>query len=203
MGNAFMPSVFSSMNRASRGTLQDIVQQRLMQDEMAQQQAALMQKAMAQRFSMDMRLRGDQRAGDKLTFDQQQATAAASEKKAAAEAKLRQERNVAGAQDIFATGVQNGAAPEDLVRAALDGKVPVSMMPKPPVVKEPKKTLQEIEDEAAARARGNEKGKGPKATKVKAKAPIKVKGKSNARAFGGSSLDAAIDAAITQAMSAR
>jgi hypothetical protein len=83
-------------------------------------------------------------------------------------AKQRELTNQRGAQDIFAQGVQQGAPREDLLRAAMDGKVPVSMLPREPAA--PKPTLDEkITERRALRIADKEvdaRFKEPKATKA-------------------------------------
>jgi hypothetical protein len=95
-----------------------------------------------------------------------------------AAADKREATNIRGAQDIFATGVQQGASREDLTRAAIDGKVPVSLMPKEPPA--PKPTLEEKVREAEAlteaRERTKSRFKTPKATKTKVDDPQLPKG---------------------------
>jgi hypothetical protein len=146
MGNAFMPSVFSSMNQASRGTLQDIVQQRLMQDEMAQQQAALMQKAMMDRNSLDLRWRADKRATDKLSFDKSQAEIAARDKAKLAAEKVRGDRNKAAAHDMTFEAMTRGEGRSPgLLRTASEGGVPVSMLPPEPPKPKPTREEQDAE----------------------------------------------------------
>jgi hypothetical protein len=62
MGNAFMPSVMTSLNQAGGMTLQSILEQRALQQELAQQQAKLDQSSMGDMLSFGMRMRADQRA---------------------------------------------------------------------------------------------------------------------------------------------
>ena len=62
MGNAFMPSVMTSLNQAGGMTLQAILEQRALQQELAQQQAKLDQSSMGDMLGFGMRMRADQRA---------------------------------------------------------------------------------------------------------------------------------------------
>lgn len=169
MGNPFMPSVATSLNQAGGMTLQSLLEQRLVQQEMAAQQQKLQQQALMDQMSLGLRLRGDQRAQgtadlarQRFVFDQEQDRAKAKAAQLKVDAEAREARNIAGARDIFATGVQNGADPRDLTRAALDGKVPVSMMPKP------ERTLADkvAEVEALTAARERTKAKFPRPTKA-------------------------------------
>jgi hypothetical protein len=167
VANPFMPSVAGSINQAGQDTLLQLLQRRAFEEEGMRRQIALQQNDQRNMFSVAMRLKDQQQQDRAHKFRVDEAT-----KKAEAEAKeaARKERdatNIRGAQDIFATGVQQGAKREDLVRAAIDGKVPVSLMPKEPVAKQ---TIEEkVSDRIKLRTADKEvdaKFEKPKATKV-------------------------------------
>jgi hypothetical protein len=161
MGNAFMPSVAASLNQASGQGLLEILQQRILQQEMEKQMLSTQRQGMNDSFSMAMRLKdqqqqdvdrkfrtdadADRRLRDDrnhqrlLDLDKQKADTAALE----AGAKSRQATNVAGARSMFMEGLQRGASRRDLIAPALEGNVSSAFLPK---------------DEAAPKA--------PKATKV-------------------------------------
>ena len=167
MGNPFMPSVAGSLNQAGQDTLLQLLQRRAMEEEFARRNMALQQNAAMDQFQVAMKLQDQAQQERDFGFRKQQAEARAGREADETAEKKRAAANELRAQDIFATGVQQGAKREDLVRAAIDGKVPVSLMPREPVKKP---TLEEkvAEAEALTAARESTKAKfdKPKATKV-------------------------------------
>jgi hypothetical protein len=134
--NPFMPSHAQSLNEGSQDALLQLLKRRAFEEESLRRQMMVEQDGARNAFNVQMRMRDQQQQDEALNFRKQQATKDEERDAAKAARAERDANNVRGAQDIFATGVQNGASREDLVRAAIDGKVPVSMMPKAPVAKE-------------------------------------------------------------------
>jgi hypothetical protein len=168
--NPFMPSHAQSLNEGSQDALLQLLKRRAFEEESLRRQMMVEQDGARNAFNVQMRMRDQQQQDEALNFRKQQATKDEERDAAKAARAERDANNVRGAQDIFATGVQNGASREDLVRAAIDGKVPVSLMPR-----EPKPPVPTQEDEATraetlaeARARGSRRGNppAPKATRV-------------------------------------
>jgi hypothetical protein len=169
MGNPFMPSVAGSLNQAGQDTLLRLLQRRAFEEESMRRNVALQQDGGRNAFNVEMRLRDQKQQDDALNFRKGQAEEESRKDAAKAARAERDATNIRGAQDIFATGVQQGASREDLVRAAIDGKVPVSLMPKEPVAKPTlEEKAKEAETLAEARARGSKRGNpgAPKPTKV-------------------------------------
>lgn len=169
MGNSFMPSALTSLAGASQDTLAQTLAEREFNRKMAEHQQQLQRQALMDQFSVAMRMQdqGQQERAFRYRVDQD--TAEAKGKADAAATKQREFTNIRGAQDIFATGVQNGASRQDLMRAAIDGKVPVSMLPKEPVAK--LSLAERVADRKALRTADKEvdaKFDKPKATKVAA-----------------------------------
>lgn len=165
----FMPSFVTSLNQAGAQTLEQVLVERELQRKMAEQQTAQQRQMFLDQFNVGMRLQDQQQQERDFAFRKEQTESKAKLDAEERDRKLRQERNEAGAREIFATGVQQGAPRQDLTRAALDGKVPVSLMPKEPVKeKSLNEKVLEAEAIAEARARGSKRGNPgqPKATKV-------------------------------------
>jgi hypothetical protein len=171
MGNAFMPSVASSLNQASGQGLLEILQQRILQQEMEKQMLSTQRQGMNDSFSMAMRLKDQQQQDEarKATAARQKTTDDLAASKEAT--RVRDANNVKGAAGMFFDRLAMDPTDNSpgMQRAAHEGNVRVSMMPKDAKV-EP--TLAEKEKEAftlsAARARGTQSVKPPKgATKVK------------------------------------
>lgn len=172
----FMPSFATSLNQAGAQTLERVLVERELQRKMAEQQTAQQRQMFLDQFNVGMRLQDQQQQERDFTFRKEQTESKAKLDAEERDRKLRQERNEAGAREIFATGVQQGAPRQDLTRAALDGKVPVSLMPKEPVKeKSLEEKIRETEALSAARARGSQSVKPTKVAKDNPKAPSQFK----------------------------
>lgn len=163
MANPFMPSVAGSLNMAGQDTLQQLLQRRMMEEQLAQQSQRLQAQQMQQAFSAAMRMRGDQRSEEALRLRQgaDQRTAERQQRQDAEQAaekatKERQATNQRGAADMYFEGLTRGISPDEpgMLRSMSEGKVSVSMRPKAPAP-----TLAEIEQKAEAQARGSARGR--------------------------------------------
>ncbi len=174
MANAFMPSPLASMNAAGQDTLEQIMKQRLFEQQLQQSQFGMQRQVNAdleqsRRFDAQERyqqgLIGAREQAIQAQLQIAQEKAKQAQMKAAAAA--RAARNEAGARDQFFTGLASGISADDpaMLRAMSDGKVTVSMKPKAP-----EKTLDEkLAERKALRTADKEvdaKFKTPKATKV-------------------------------------
>jgi hypothetical protein len=171
-----MPSVFTSMNQAGQDTLLQMLQRREFEQQIALRQMASMGDIAQQQQNAFFRQETARRA-DESAARQRERDALADKRNADKDAldaadrakKQRDETNARGAQEMFIASRASGAAPDDpaLLRAALDGKVPVSLMPR---VQTPRPTLEEKVAEAKALTLAREEAKAPfktpKATKV-------------------------------------
>jgi hypothetical protein len=186
MGNAFMPSVASSLNQASGQGLLEILQQRILQQEMEKQMLSTQRQGMNDSFSMAMRLKDQQQQDEarKATAARQKTTDDLAASKEAT--RVRDANNVKGAAGMFFDRLAMDPTDNSpgMQRAAHEGNVRVSMMPKDAKV-EP--TLAEKEKEAftlsAARARGTQsvKPSGGGGAKDNPKLPAGVKDALRAR----------------------
>ncbi len=140
MANAFMPSAFASMNAAGQGTLEQIMKQRLFEQELLKSQIGMQRQVnadaeLSRRYDAQERYQqGMVRARERAIAAQLQiAQEKAAQAQAAAAAKDRASRNVAGAADMFFEGLTRGEDPNSpaMLRVATEGKVPASARPKP------------------------------------------------------------------------
>jgi hypothetical protein len=164
-----MPSVFTSMNMASRGTLEDIVKQRIVEAELAKQQMAQMRQMGMDAFNMNMRVQGHNLAKKKYDDDVAAAKTKAEQDATKRDAEIREKRNKAGAADMFFEGLARGEGDSPAMRrTAFEGGVGASNIPR---VEKPEPTLEQIRAKAEAQAKGSAQGRtsvlGTKPTKVK------------------------------------
>jgi hypothetical protein len=158
MANAFMPSAFASMNAAGQGTLEQIMKQRLFEQELLKSQIGMQRQVNAD-AELSRRYDAQERYQQGMVNAREQAIAAqlqiaqekAAQAQAAAAAKDRASRNVAGAADMFFEGLTRGEDPNSpaMLRVATEGKVPAAARPKKEET--PAERRQRIYDDAMAR----------------------------------------------------
>lgn len=181
MANPFMPSVAGSLNMAGQDTLQQLLQRRMMEEQLAARQQQMQMQAQQQMIGNLFRARADARATESLEVTKGNAARMADAAKArekADNAKLREEDNKRGVALMATEMVRSGAKREDVLPYAVraGNQFQSWMMPERP--KAPKPTLEEdiarrkalrtADKEVDARFKEPTKPKAPKAADLKA-----------------------------------
>lgn len=132
-----MPSAFTTMNAASRGSLEDIVKQRIVEAKLAEMQQEQQRQMAMDAFNMNLRLRGAERAERGAGLARQKFDADVAESKTKAERATRDEATTTGLRSMFNEGLGRGADPIGLTQIAVEsgGKIPLGAIPKPPTPK--------------------------------------------------------------------
>ncbi len=176
MANAFMPSAFASMAAAGQDTLEQLMKQRLFEQQLQQSQLGMQRQVNAdleQSRRFDAQERYQQGVLAARAREDQIRLQIAQEKlrqeQAEAAAKARGARNVAGAADMYFTGLTRGedANSPAMLRVASEGNLSAfERAPKPPETREERDARIKGDRIAAAQGDADAIKMGLKPTKV-------------------------------------